>query len=391
MKILQVISSFPPAYSYGGALRVAYNLSKNLVANGHQVTVYTTDVLDKNQRNPAGNNPCYLDGIEIFRFRNVSNRLASGYHISFAPGIVPALDRNGGHFDIIHCHEYRSFEAVAMHHSAKKNHVPYILQSHGTLQPSHQKQHLKEVYDLFWGDRILADAARCFALTETESDQFNKRGVPEARIQIMPNGIDIAQHRNSVRGIFKNLYHIPPDSRVILYLGRLHKSKGIELLVEAFADIGRTNPKVKLVIIGPDDGFKETLIRFINHLGVQKDILLIDYIAEDEKLLALHDADIFVTPRFSGFPITFLEACASGTPIITTTDGDDLGWIDDQVGYVVGYDKDQLREKIHTLLNDEDLKKRFGEKGRQLVRDRFNWDIITREVERNYAEILDRC
>ena len=120
MRILQVISSFPPAFAYGGPAIGAYNVSKELVKRGHEVTVYTTDVQDKNSRYKFEKNPIWLDGIEVYHFKNISNSLASNFHISCAPGMALELKKSAKKFDIIHCHEYRSFEATFAKHYSKK-------------------------------------------------------------------------------------------------------------------------------------------------------------------------------------------------------------------------------------------------------------------------------
>ena len=105
-------------------------------------------------------------------------------------------------------------------------------------------------------------------------------------------------------------------------------------------------------------------------------------------MVAYADADVFVTPSFSGFPITFLEACACGTPIITTNNGDKLDWIDDKVGYVVKYDKDQLRDAIFKVLSDDELRRRFGGGGKRLAKEEFGWDKIVKRVEDLYISCL---
>ena len=93
-------------------------------------------------------------------------------------------------------------------------------------------------------------------------------------------------------------------------------------------------------------------------------------------------------PSFLGFPVTFLEACACGTPIITTNNGDTLDWIHGKVGYVVEYDKDQLRDAIYKVLSDEGLRKRFGEEGKKLMVKKFAWDNIVKEVENVYEGVI---
>ena len=141
---------------------------------------------------------------------------------------------------------------------------------------------------------------------------------------------------------------------------------------------------MRLVIVGPDDGFLSTLKRQIEDLEIGDRILFTGPLHESDKLGAYVDADVFVTPSFLGFPVTFLEACACGTPIITTNKGDKLDWIHDKVGYVVEYNKEQLQDAMSEILSDEGLMRRFGEEGKRLVREKFSWDIIVTKVENIY-------
>lgn len=387
MKILQVISSFPPSYSYGGALKVAYGISKELAKKNHNVTVYTTDVYDSNSRLQYKTNPEIMDRIKVYHFRNISNTL-SRKNLTCAPLMFFSLKNKIHDFDIIHLHEYRSFQAMFVYWCAKKNNIPYIVQAHGSVLPFAGKERLKKLFDFLWGKKILGGASKIIALTKTESDQYVNMDVPENKIVIIPNGIDdVTYYQPHTKTLFKRLYDIPSNFQIILYLGRLHKSKGIDLLIESFAETIKTIQNVKLVIIGPDDGFKENIIHLIDQFQIKKDVLILDFISENEKLSAFFDADVFVTPSFSGFPITFLEACACGTPIITTTKGDNLGWIDNKVGFVVDYDKNQLHDKINEILTNESLKKKFGDEGKKLIIDRFNWAKIVSDIERTYETI----
>lgn len=106
-----------------------------------------------------------------------------------------------------------------------------------------------------------------------------------------------------------------------------------------------------------------------------------------KKKMAFVDASVFVTPRFFGFPVTFLESCACGTPIITTNNGDELDWINNNVGYVVEYDKDRLRDAITYILKNEDVRERFGEKGKKIIEEKFNWEKIVEHME----DVYEKC
>lgn len=116
-------------------------------------------------------------------------------------------------------------------------------------------------------------------------------------------------------------------------------------------------------------------------------VLLTGFISSEEKLMAFVDSDFFVTPSFSGFPMTFLESLACGTPIITTNIGDTLEWINNNVGYVVKYDRNQLADAMFRILSDESLRARFGDMGKQLAKDKFNWPLIIEKLEKIYYEI----
>jgi len=386
MKILQLIPAFYPAFAYGGTVNVAYNISKELAKRGHDVTVYTSDTIDKTTRQI----PRYLEheGVKIHYYRNISNRLAWKRYVLY-PGLIRAIKNNIQNFDVVHLHGTRNFQNMIAAHYAKKYKIPYIVQAHGSVLPFFKKQNLKKLYDLVWGEKILQNASKCIALTKTESDQYIKMGVPEDRIAIIPNGLDLSQFSNlPERGIFRSKYGISDNCKIILYIGRLHGSKGLDLLIDAFNKVIQERENFQLVIIGPDDGYLRQIKSKTNYLGSQDKIKIIGFIPNNEKIQALIDSDVFVTPSYSGFPVTFLEACACGLPIITSTHGDNLNWIHNNVGFVVEYNSSKLRDAILKLVDDEDLSRKFSNQGKRLVAGQFNWNAICDIIEMQYRDVI---
>jgi len=124
----------------------------------------------------------------------------------------------------------------------------------------------------------------------------------------------------------------------------------------------------------------------INQLQIENSVHLLGFVVQEDKMAAFVDADVFVTPRFTGFPITFLEACLCGVPIITTTEGDKLDWIDNNVGYVVDYNQKELGEAILTILSNEQLKKEFEKNGKDIVHKQFALPVWIKEIERVYGK-----
>ena len=391
MKILQVTNFFKPSWESGGPARVAYEISKKLIERGHEVTVYTTDGF-KHRLDVKKNEPVDVDGIKTYYFRNLSSYLAREMVLPI-PYYLPIVARRAARdFDVIHIHEHRTMLAVVVHHYAKKYRVPFLLQAHGSILPTFQKQMLKKIFDIFSGNKILKDASKVIALTKTEAEQYKKMGVDEDKIEIVPNGIDMSEYENRPkRGEFRRKYSIRDDEKVVLYIGRLHKSKSIDLLVKAFSGLSKELNGIRMVLVGPDDGYQSVVEKLVHDLKVDDKVLFTGFVSNEEKMAAFIDADIFVTPSFSGFPVTFLEACACGTPILTTSNGDKLDWIHNKVGYVVEYDKDQLQNAIFKVLSDEGSRKRFGEEGKRLVREKFGWDNVIRQIEDVYLIVRRSC
>jgi len=382
MKILQVIPAFYPAHAYGGTVEVAYHISKELVRRGHEVTVYTSDSLDKYHRQKSRISE--VDGIKVYYFKTPSNRLAWN-RLVFTPGMRLQLSKEIKNFDTIHLHGFRNFQNIPAHHYAKKYSIPYVLQAHGSLPRIIKKQRLKKLYDWVWGNKILKDASKVVALTRTEAEQYKKMGVDEDKIEIVPNGIDLSKFENlPEKGEIRRKYLIEDDEKVILYLGRIHKIKGIDLFVKAFADLAAELDNVKLVIIGPDDGFLSMLKAQIEDLKMDDKILFTGPLYERDKLEAYVDADVYVLPSvYETFPVTVLEACACGTPVIIT-DRCGIADIVDKVGCVVEYDKDQLRDAMFKIWSEEELRRKLGVEGGRLVREEFGWDKIVRRLESIY-------
>lgn len=386
MKILVVTGTFPPR-KFGGITAVSFNVSKKLVERGHDVTVYTTDLGNYPNSRLKVNNIENKDGIEIHYFKNLNNYVAFKHRLFLPITMMLTLRKDLNKFDIIHLHDFRSLLSILVYHYAKKYKIPYVLQAHGSVPYLSQKEFFKRIFDKFWGHKILNNASKVIALTETESEQYQKMGVSEDNMEIVPNGIDLLEYQDlPERGKFRKKLNIKESERVILYLGRLYGSKGIDLLINAFSEISEELKDVKLVIAGPDDGTLITLQKLSNTLSLGNSVLFTGPIYGKEKMAAYVDADVFVTPSFSGFPMTFLESCVCGTPIITTNNGDKLNWINN-VGFIVNYDVNQLKDAIVKLLTNKELKTYFGEKGKILVKEKFDWKFISKQIEDIYKDL----
>lgn len=388
MKILYVIPYFVPAWDYGGPLQVAYGLSRELVRRGHEVTVYTTDTLSANNR--VTEREEIIDKITVKRFKNLSNTFAYRHNIFLSLGMFLSMREVKG-FDVIHMHEYRTLQNALIHHYAKIYGIPYVLQAHGSLLRRITKQRLKKLYDGLWGYKLLRDASKVIALSQTEAEQYKSMGVNQNKIEIVPNGIDLSLYNHlPARGEFRRKYFIGNGEKLILFLGRIHIIKGLDLLVEAWDCLRRESPNAKLVIVGSDDGYLPQLKQLIAKLQSGREIVLTGPLYGRDKLEAYVDADVYVLPSTSeGFPVSVLESCACGTPIIVSDQCGIADIVDNQVGLVVPPNKNQLSAAILHMLSDQKMRQQFGERGKSLVRERFNWERIAEQVEDMYRGCIE--
>lgn len=389
MKIAQVISTPPFAWATGGCARVAYELSKELANRGHDVTILTTDLYTPNQRYTPNNDSKYHDGIKIIRFKYISDILAWKHKVYLSMDLVKYLNRHISEYDLIHLQDLISIHAFATAISCKKNNIPYILSTHGSIPWLYEKNIINFIYNFVCGKLILKYASKILASNEVEANQCKKIGINENKLEIVPNGAPLFNLESLPRkGEFREKYSITLDEKIILYLGRLHEIKGIGLLIDAFSDLG-DNPKIKLVIVGPDDGYLEELKDKIVKFKIQNKVVLTGPLYDNDKAGAYIDADVYVLPsRYECFPISVLEACFFEIPVIITNRCGIADSIEGKCGFAIDYNKDKLKEALASILNNPELSRSFGKAGRRLVETRFNWTSVATQIEGIYLKCI---
>lgn len=230
--------------------------------------------------------------------------------------------------------------------------------------------------------KICERADRIIAVSNYTAESINKEyNVSPEKITVIPDAVDTKRFNPSVDGNhIKERFDLQSD--VILFVGRLDHTKGVQYLVEAFSMILKENPDAKLVIVGNGP--------MMRSLKNKKSIILAGSVSDTELPYFYAASDVVVLPSLmEGFGIVLLEAMATGKPCIAARAGGTEDVIEDGItGFFVPVaDVRRLYDGIHTILSDGDLARKFGDAGRKRVEERFTWKKIAEKTMNIYRTI----
>jgi len=311
MKILVVCPYYYPAISFGGVTTSSFKFAQELVKRKHEVVVFTSDAKDTSNRlsiNPVEN----IHGVTIHYFKNFVARPIMGFFIT--PSLIGAARQNLHNFDVVHLHEYRTFQNLVISRFARRLNIPYILQPHGTLPRIAQLETQKLVFDILLGNSILKHAAAGIPMSRFEEAHFTELETWSSPLGIIPNAVNLQDFNKSLdEEEFRMRYGINTDSRFVLFLGRLNRIKGLDILVKAFARVAQSAENVVLVIAGPDDGDLVMLKALTKSLGIANRVVFTGLLYPLEKVAALKACEFLVsTSWYELFSTAILEAFACG-------------------------------------------------------------------------------
>lgn len=371
MRLLMCIPYYAPAYAFGGSVTVAETIVEGLLAEGHEVTVATTDIFDERRRIPL-TAPAQPPEAEVVRFPNVSHRLAAT-NLYLPRGLRSWLRGNVSRFDLVLLQDVYSVVSVASARAARRANVPYVLQPHGTLASAREggRHAIKRVFFALWGRRTVREAAALLHTTGVEREQMLAAGAPAERLLHLPPPLKLP----SVGERKTEEENVP----TIAYVGRLHPIKRVDRLIEAVAIARKDVPELRLEIVGPGDSVAKRLRALATELGIAEAVRFHGYVSEEEKVALLARADIAALLSASeGLPMSALEAMACGTPVVLS-EGCHIPEADGRAGIVVNGHPEQAAAAIVALLGDRGLRLRLSEGARAFAHE-FRHDVVMPRV-----------
>lgn len=346
MKILQIIDDL----RIGGAQKLQLGFAPAAHERGHDVTVATLREIPGSpipaQLESLGTPVVLIEGTRLIDLRRL-------------PRLIRLLRRE--RFDVVHTHllESNILGAIAGRLAA----TPVVGSLHNTEPFTGRHAGIKQRIEYL----ALRRCTSCVVAVGHIVAESHAEHLQGARLEVVPNAVPLipplpADERNALRSELAGR----PDRLIVLTLGRLHRQKGYDVLLRAFAELRPSHPSAALLIAGSGSE-REGLERLIASLDLGDRARLLGPRADPERLLAA--ADIFVSSsRWEGLPLAVLEAMAAGLPIVATGVGDVPRVLTESTGRLVPPEEPgALAGEIARLLDDAGLRRELGDRARDRI------------------------
>ena len=378
MRVCLVSSSFYQAIFYGGPISSTWDLSKKLGEKNIEVYVSTTNA-DGNKRIKDIDTKEHIKQAENVFVRYYHEQLINIFSFSFLFGIFSDIKKS----DVVYIqylfHYTVLFSLLFSVFLGKK----IILCPRGSFSSftlSNKRSWLKRLWLFLFvsplKNKIIWQAS---SYLEKEDILFY---FPKVDVKIIPDGIDVDSFSNSNKMDKKELLkkYTNKDfknvSDVVFSMGRLHKIKRFDILINAFELYLDENKNAKLLIAGADDGVRNALENQIKELKLEDSVFLIGLVNFSQKKELLSNCSFFsLSSDFESFGIVVSEALSCGVPVVVS---DKTSWNNIERNNCGIFVKNQ-KEDFCTAFHQIKERNFTSENCRRYVKDNFDWGIITKK------------
>lgn len=380
-RVMMVVRLFYPWI--GGTERQAHKLARKLVEQQQPIELVTGWWFRGTPRRET------IDGIPLYRnftfwhFMDIKGLRKFGGYL-YILSLIWYLWRRRADYDLIHVHglNYHTFAAVIAGRLTGRK-VMVKLANSGRASDIKK---MRSERQLALASHMLSTALQCdrfVALNEKVVQELEAEGVPPEKIVQLPNGVEVNE------GMRRSSYALHEPARII-YVGRLHKNKGLDTLLHAFQQLRRQHAdrNIDLQLVG-DGPLREKLVELAAQLEISP---WVEFEGESDRVRAeLQKADIFVLPsRAEGLSNALLEAMSCGLPVVVSDIPGNRDVIEDSengLRFTVD-DAGALAEKLSVLLEQQQLRRRLGLAAFRTVDREYSLDRVAERYASLYQELM---
>ncbi|MBI4534258.1 MAG: glycosyltransferase family 4 protein [Candidatus Melainabacteria bacterium] len=377
---------YPPRI-IGGLARVVAELSKQMSQTGWEVHVVTSD-------HPGTAEHELIDGVHVHRVKTQTDPtpdfLTWVHRLNF--GLLQyamALHRKTP-FSIVHAHDWMVGDAawvmkvgmglplIATMHATESGRM------HGIHTDLQRYIHRMEWRLTFEAWEVIVNSHHMHAELRT---LFN---LPADKIVIIPNGtdpqvFDFKFNQQSLRSQYAN-----PSEKIVLYVGRMVREKGVQVLLDSAPKILAAYPNTKFLLVGTGY-YTDNLKHHVSQLGLGDRVNFLGYVSDQDLLRIYKIADIVCIPSlYEPFGIVALEGMAAKVPVVTSDAGGLTDFVELMVTGITTYagDSSSLAWGILEVLRNPELAQRLAQDAYEKVRNIYNWKVIARRTLEVYEKVL---
>jgi glycosyltransferase involved in cell wall biosynthesis len=285
-------------------------------------------------------------------------------------------------FDIVHVHSQEA--GVIARPLAWASGAPYILYTPQTIDI--RRAHWHRLYS--WIERLLSYFTnKIISVNEFDRLRLVSWGIPSQKAVTIPNGIDFRRFDYNAQGLgIRRKLGLNNNQPLVVQVGRLSAQKDPTLFIKGAEQVLKQLPQACFVSVG-EGPLRSDLIRQIKKRNLENQVRLLGWQPDAYKLMS--DANVVtLTSRWEGTPYTLLEAMAWGQPVIATSvNGCPEVVLDNLTGFLVPPgDADAWARRVQAVLADPGLALVMGQRGRQLVEEKFALPKMIARIEELYDE-----
>jgi glycosyltransferase involved in cell wall biosynthesis len=371
VRVWQVCNSF--AVTFGGISLACAQLTNHLARAGAGVVAISLD----DDRVPVW--PLDAEVVAVRCSASRPHRL--GYSRALAARLAALAPP-----DLVHLHGLWRLHFAQAARSARRATVPVIVTVHGMLHPPALRQRgaFKRVARWMFQDVVLRTARCLHATAAEEADEIRSLGY-DRPIAVIPWGVDMPDEELANR---PSAPQTADGRRVLLFLGRMHPTKGLETLLRAWARVFRRVPSWRLVLAGYDEGnYRATLAALAGELGLGDSLSFTGPVEGADRERLLTGAQLLVLPSPSeNFGFVVPEALARGVPVIATQGAPWSSLSAEDCGWWIPVGHEPLAATLADALSrPPDTLHEMGQRGRRFARAHFTWQAVTGSMLKLYA------
>lgn len=386
MRIIMFSWEYPPK-SVGGLAQHVCDLTGALAGIGEEVYLITTggdDAPEYENVNGVNVHRVYPYHVSSHGFVNMVTQL----NLAMLERALSVIN-DEGKFDLVHGHDWLvAYASRAIKHAYK---LPLAMTIHATEYGRNCGLHndmQRHISDVEWWSIYESWKVICCSIY-MKRELRHIFQVPDDKVRIIPNGVTIKNFKLQ-NNYFRREDFACPEEQIVLYVGRLVREKGVQVLIDAVPNILKYRPDTKFIIAGKGP-YESALKIQAAGLGIGNRVYFTGYINDDLRNSLYNQSAVAVFPSlYEPFGIVALEAMAARAPVVVSDTGGLGEIVHHGVDGLKSYpgNSQSLADMVIGMLSDRNMAESFKRQAFIKVQREYNWHEIARQTREVYRDIL---